>query len=1027
MSEPYNDFILNSKMFPIASYMDDNGSIKINSNNISSSNFDGFVPYQTSSVSVAEVMAGDFLLVETASGVVTEYRIVSVNGSTSSANSYYEITYLDDEEIVTASYSSSAITIAINREDWDNASFGTYGWTITHGGNAIFSNMAARGGIEALYGYIGGQFNSDGTYNGWEISSNLLSNASVGFYAPSAISGQVAIFAGAPFEDRASAVFRVNYDGSIVASSATITGALTATTLDVGGANGITYDGASVVIGTNVTILKALTVDSLQVGTSPNILKISASSGGVGNDGIYINSNNYWYTDGRFSTGGSANSVVWSGSSLTVTGKVIATSGSFSGDITASAGRFIGAVSVSSSGNIYAGSSPDSGQRTILNASGLFGYHSNGLEAFALPVSGSPRLGTFIVVPTGIVSQSASNANMVYGNVDSSGTVTDGIVIRGHRTTGASAAIYTVQNGVGTSYESGNGFYVDENARFKLSGNSGSLNFDGDSLSITGNIIANSGSFRGGIYASVGTIGGWIITSNSLYSTGATASINLSSNGTISIGSPASRLNLSAASPTFAMWSGGDPQTASFSLTYTGNLRTIGASLVDSNVSGSITAYKITASVGQISGFNLSASSLVYQGVGITTGNNAIFAGALDDLGSSAPFLVRRDGSMVANTASITGKLTAQGDFSVDTNVLYVNSSTNRIGINEISPLSSLHVVGDARISASLIVGSVGTAASSLHVVGSTLITNNLNVDAGTLYVDSVNNEVGINTTSPASALHVVGAAYITQGTTTGSVIANVIHATDNGNGTNFRVGDDVWIGDINLADTISIRGISGAPSNGYIRFGSDSNSFGYNGTILSYGGNISLGGTASIASNTVVSNLLQTNRNVTAGTVRGIQVNAINAYTTNWNAIEFTRQGTELGYIRVASAAAAPTLVSASDYRLKKNIEDDNRDFIKIITGLRPVSFEWKNPNYGGKTYGFIAHEVQEYIPEAVGGIKDGVDEDGNIVPQDLTQQPFVYYLVGAFKESVREIEILKSKVLELESRLNKLDGTSG
>jgi hypothetical protein len=186
--------------------------------------------------------------------------------------------------------------------------------------------------------------------------------------------------------------------------------------------------------------------------------------------------------------------------------------------------------------------------------------------------------------------------------------------------------------------------------------------------------------------------------------------------------------------------------------------------------------------------------------------------------------------------------------------------------------------------------------------------------------------------------------------------------------------------------------------------------------------------GTASISSTlstggntTITGGLLSTNRNVGNATERGLRINSTNNYTTNWNAIEFQRNGVDLGFIRVASGVGAPTLVSASDYRLKKKIEDDTRDFSNIINSLRPVTFEWKNIENTGKTYGFIAHEVQKYIPEAVGGIKDDVDENGEIIPQDLTQQPFVYYLVGAFKEALKDIDILKQRVLQLESIIER------
>ena len=54
-------------------------------------------------------------------------------------------------------------------------------------------------------------------------------------------------------------------------------------------------------------------------------------------------------------------------------------------------------------------------------------------------------------------------------------------------------------------------------------------------------------------------------------------------------------------------------------------------------------------------------------------------------------------------------------------------------------------------------------------------------------------------------------------------ISSNTIHATNNNNGTNFRVGDDAWIGDVNIANTIQISGIE-TPYEGYIKFGSGSN-----------------------------------------------------------------------------------------------------------------------------------------------------------------------------------------------------------
>ena len=59
--------------------------------------------------------------------------------------------------------------------------------------------------------------------------------------------------------------------------------------------------------------------------------------------------------------------------------------------------------------------------------------------------------------------------------------------------------------------------------------------------------------------------------------------------------------------------------------------------------------------------------------------------------------------------------------------------------------------------------------------------------------------------------------------TTSATISVNQVIATNNGNGTNYRIGDDVWIGDINIANTFRVQGVQDA-TKGYITFGSSSN-----------------------------------------------------------------------------------------------------------------------------------------------------------------------------------------------------------
>jgi hypothetical protein len=102
-------------------------------------------------------------------------------------------------------------------------------------------------------------------------------------------------------------------------------------------------------------------------------------------------------------------------------------------------------------------------------------------------------------------------------------------------------------------------------------------------------------------------------------------------------------------------------------------------------------------------------------------------------------------------------------------------------------------------------------------------------------------------------------------------------------------------------------------------------------------------------------------------------------------------------------------SFVTSSDYRLKENVVEMT-DALDRVSQLKPSRFNFiANPD---KTYdGFLAHEVQDIVPEAISGDKDEVDEDGNEKYQGIDQSKLVPLLVGAIQELKKEIEILKNK----------------
>ena len=60
----------------------------------------------------------------------------------------------------------------------------------------------------------------------------------------------------------------------------------------------------------------------------------------------------------------------------------------------------------------------------------------------------------------------------------------------------------------------------------------------------------------------------------------------------------------------------------------------------------------------------------------------------------------------------------------------------------------------------------------------------------------------------------------------------------------------------------------------------------------------------------------------------------------------------------------------------------------------------------------GFLAHEAQAVVPEAVTGEKDAVDDDGNPIYQGIDQSKLVLLLTAALQEALVKIETLEARL---------------
>ncbi len=134
-----------------------------------------------------------------------------------------------------------------------------------------------------------------------------------------------------------------------------------------------------------------------------------------------------------------------------------------------------------------------------------------------------------------------------------------------------------------------------------------------------------------------------------------------------------------------------------------------------------------------------------------------------------------------------------------------------------------------------------------------------------------------------------------------------------------------------------------------------------------------------------------------------------------NSYSIVFVRGATNVGGIY--TSASATTYETSSDYRLKENVVDIS-DGITRIKQLKPKKFNWISDATNTLQDGFMAHEAQAVVPEAVSGTKDQVESDGTTIkPQGIDQSKLVPLLTAALQEAITKIETLETKVATLEA----------
>jgi len=364
-------------------------------------------------------------------------------------------------------------------------------------------------------------------------------------------------------------------------------------------------------------------------------------------------------------------------------------------------------------------------------------------------------------------------------------------------------------------------------------------------------------------------------------------------------------------------------------------------------------------------------------------------------------------------------------------------SSSGNVGIGTTAPVDKIEAVSPV---------SVAYASGSAFIApeGTKLrIANTASLD---------NSYSGITFSSVTSG-NVTSISYIgslaTSGSTSGSIVFGQRTTSTYTERMRITSSGNVGIGtsspsrnlEVSKADTGSFK-INGTSNGGFIQF-SSSGTDNYIGMPASV-----LGGSAvdmAFYTNTTERMRIDSSGNVLVG--KSQNLNSIQGVAVFSNGqLRLTQDGTAsettVGFYRNSSGTAVGSITTtstttsyntSSDYRLKEDWQPMEGSIDRLMQ-LKPCNFAWKID--GSRVDGFLAHEAQEVVPEAVHGTKDGMrteqyevspavyedvvipaelDEEGVEVSPERTEQQLVSEAVMGEREVPEYQGIDQSKIVPL------------
>jgi hypothetical protein len=401
---------------------------------------------------------------------------------------------------------------------------------------------------------------------------------------------------------------------------------------------------------------------------------------------------------------------------------------------------------------------------------------------------------------------------------------------------------------------------------------------------------------------------------------------------------------------------------------------------------------------------------------------------------------------------AIRSVLKHQADAFTQGTPIALDQTNNRVGIGTLTPGGSLEVYKAGTSEVLIGTDNGGTAQLSLYEADDGTKEGFLKYDGtnnrihlatsgapNALVIPRDSGNVGIGTSSPSSKLDVAV-------TDTGSIQEGItIKGTQTGGYGGYLGWKDSWSGDAYSGYRGAIIADVPSANAGRMRF------FTASGGSLSETMRIDSSGRLAVnttSPNTSYKTTIQADSTTGALSIDGPSTNGY--WAAEWDmpsgstyGILFKNGGSNVGNIRIN--ASSTSYNTSSDHRLKENVADMT-GAIDRVKALAPKRFNFIAD--ADKTVdGFLAHEAQAVVPEAVTGTKDAMrdeeyevtpavlDDDGNVVTeavmgtrsvpdyQGIDQSKLVPLLTGALQEAITKIETLETEMTALKARVTALE----